>query len=222
MTRMVSKYEPLVANAGGSSSSMAGEVVTTLGVGLDDVSVSKLRQACAQRRASVHEARVRATSTLSTTILRATISLVEHEGAFFSVRWEDPSANKCRPIPLDKYNRIMYKVPFMIPVISVLCCRLVVLRHHMWCPDDATGSKGQQWDTGNCAYVVPMSRLRGFSWRKRLTDSGRALLAASGVRTGFHPTRAQTIAGDLQQLNLRGFACFCCHDSGAFASPDLK
>ena len=66
-----------------SSRSMAGEVVTTSGVGLDDVSVSKLRQTCAQRRASVHEAPMRATSPLSTPIQRATIFLVEHEGVGF-------------------------------------------------------------------------------------------------------------------------------------------
>ena len=52
--------EPLVANAEGASSSMAGEVVATSEVGLVDVSMSKLRQACAQRRASVHDAQVRA------------------------------------------------------------------------------------------------------------------------------------------------------------------
>ena len=141
----------LVAIAGDSSSSMAGEVVATSGVGLDDVSVSKLRQACAQSGASAHEARVRATSTLSTPILHATFSLVEHEGAFFFlVRWEDPSAKTCRPISLEKYNRIMHNVPFVIPVVSVLGCRFVVAdtgaqmfkgtrppRHQMpmWCRD---------------------------------------------------------------------------------------
>ena len=75
--------EPLVANADDPSSSRVGEVVTTPGVGLDDASVPELRCACAQRRASVHETRVRATSTFSTPILRATISLVEHESACF-------------------------------------------------------------------------------------------------------------------------------------------
>ena len=76
-----SEKEPLVANAEGSSSSVAGEVVATSGVGLDDVSVSKLRQACAKRSASGQEARVPATSKLSAPTRR-----VEHEGAGFCPR----------------------------------------------------------------------------------------------------------------------------------------
>ena len=67
-----------------------------------NVSDSTLRQVWAQRRKSVHEARVRAFSTLAAPILRGTISLVEHEGARVFVRSGDPSP--CRPIPLDKFN----------------------------------------------------------------------------------------------------------------------
>ena len=135
--------ETLVSNAEGSSSSMAGEVVETSEVGVDDVSVSKLRQARAQRSASVHEARVRATSALSTPILHATIFFVEHEGACCLSVGKTPPQVQPNPVTSVLGRRLV-----VADTSAQMIRRIGPLRHHMplWCLDLQRAQESNNFD----------------------------------------------------------------------------
>ena len=75
-----------------------------------NVSDSTSRQVWAQRKKSVHEALVRAFSTLAATILRGTISLVEREGASSFVRSGDPLSLSSNPSGQVKPNNTQHAV----------------------------------------------------------------------------------------------------------------
>ena len=134
----------------------------------------KLRQACAQRGASVHESRVRATSTLSTPILRATISLVEYEGACFCPLGrpfrQDVSSDTSGQVQPTHIQPSVYDsscqcwAAAWLRRIQALRCSRVQSRHDInAAPRFTTGARGQHF--GRARVCEPMRRLRGFSWR---------------------------------------------------------
>jgi hypothetical protein len=107
-----------------------------------------IRESCRHSRSEINDASKKVESVSRRPLCDAEISLIEFEGASMFVRWEDVGAGTCRCIYLDSFNRIIYNIPFMVPLLRVLGYKVLIVdteatmkkmvaRHrfpmHQWC-----------------------------------------------------------------------------------------